>query len=292
METPAEKIKRLQNLPLYDKIELSLILITKWYEAWDKDVYVSFSGGKDSTVLLNLARIVDPNIKAIFCNTGLEYPEILKFVRKCDNVTWVKPTKTFKEVIEHYGYPVVSKDVAQKLMEMRTTKSKKLYNKRLLGANDSYKSGKLPNKWHFLLYAPFKISEKCCNYLKKQPTKSLGASYIGNTYADSQLRQQQYLRNGGCGQFLSHKPPQSHPLYFWTKKDIWNYLKGFNISYSSIYDKGWATTGCMFCMFGVHLEKEPNRFQKMKILHPKHWEYCIKKLKLSLPLDYMEIPYN
>ena len=79
---------------------------------WWGGVFVSFSGGKDSTVLLDIVRKNYPNIKAVFFDTGLEYPEIRDFVKTFDNVEWVKPKKTFKEIILKWGYPFISKEVS------------------------------------------------------------------------------------------------------------------------------------------------------------------------------------
>ena len=59
-----------------------------------------------------------------------------------------------------------------------------------------------------------------------------------------------------------------------------------------LYTTGVNRTGCMFCMFGVQLEKEPNRFQKMKETHPKQYDYCMNKLGLSKVLDFMGINYK
>ncbi len=291
-ETPPEKLKRLQALPLSEKVELSKHLISEWHDAWDGDVSASFSGGIDSTVLLSLTRSIYPDMPAVFCNTGLEYPEILSFVKKHRNIKWVRPKLRFREVIKKYGYPVVSKENSQKLSQIRSTRSEKLLHKRLYGDNNKYRSGKLPNKWHFLINAPFKISEKCCHYLKKQPMKKFTNIYLGNMSEDSHARRQRYIRNNGCGQIFNSNTPQSHPLYFWTEENVWEYIKINNIPYSKIYDMGYDRTGCMFCMFGLHLEKYPNRFQKMKITHPKHWEYCIYRLDLKTPLDFMGIPYE
>jgi 3'-phosphoadenosine 5'-phosphosulfate sulfotransferase (PAPS reductase)/FAD synthetase len=78
-------------------------------------VYISFSGGKDSTVLLTLAREMYPSIPAVFVDTGLEYPEIRDFVKTFDNVEWLKPKLTFKQVIEKYGYPFISKEVSERI---------------------------------------------------------------------------------------------------------------------------------------------------------------------------------
>ena len=83
--------------------------------------YISFSGGKDSTVLMDLVRRVFPDTPAVFIDTGLEYPEVRKFAMAQPNVTVVKPELTFRQVIEKYGYPLVSKEVAQKIWDARRT---------------------------------------------------------------------------------------------------------------------------------------------------------------------------
>lgn len=94
------QLKYLQSLPLEEKIQKSVARIIEWYEAWGGQVAVSFSGGKDSTVLLNLVRKIYPEVPACFSDTGLEFPEIREFVKSIDNVIWVKPKLTFAQVIE------------------------------------------------------------------------------------------------------------------------------------------------------------------------------------------------
>lgn len=82
-------------------------------EFGEDGVYVSFSGGKDSTVLLHIVRNMYPNVKAVFVDTGLEYPEIREFVKSFDNVDWLRPKMNFRQVIEKYGYPFISKEVSE-----------------------------------------------------------------------------------------------------------------------------------------------------------------------------------
>ena len=84
------QLKQRQALPLDAKIEMSKRRIREWYDGMDGLIYVSFSGGKDSTVLLHLVRSIYPDTPAVFLNTGLEFPEIVRFVRKMENVTWLK----------------------------------------------------------------------------------------------------------------------------------------------------------------------------------------------------------
>ena len=115
----AQRLKELQNLPLHRKVNITIARITEWYTHWDGKVYVSLSGGKDSTVLLHIARSLFPDIPAVFSNTGLEYLEIQKFVRGFDNLTVITPKMRFDEVISTYGYPLISKEVAEAIYYAR-----------------------------------------------------------------------------------------------------------------------------------------------------------------------------
>ena len=113
-EHTIQELKIRQALPLDIKIRMTEQRIREWVSEFGIDgVYVSFSGGKDSTVLLHIARQIYPDIKAVFVDTGLEYPEIRQFVKGFDNVDWIKPKMNFKQVIEKYGYPFISKEVSE-----------------------------------------------------------------------------------------------------------------------------------------------------------------------------------
>lgn len=291
-----QEILDLQRLPLNKKIELSKEKIKEWYEYWEGSVYISFSGGKDSTVLSHLCRSIYPNVPNVFIDTGLEWPEIRTFVATFSNTVWLKPTMPFHKVIEKYGYPVVSKTTSQRIYEIRTTKSEKLLNKRLYG--DEKKNGKLAEKWKYLINAPFKISDRCCVKLKKNPSKkyerqSGNKPILGTLAEESRQRLFAYEKNG-CNSFEQNRPV-SNPISFWTEKNIWDYIKKEHLSYCDIYDKGIKRTGCIFCMFGEHNEHgglfNENKFQILQRLHPKKYDYCMNKLGLKKILPQIGVHY-
>lgn len=108
-----DDLKMRQALPLDIKVRMTQQRIREWVNEFGEDgVYVSFSGGKDSTVLLHLVREIYQNVPAVFIDTGLEYPEIRDFVKTFENVVWLKPKMNFKQVIQKYGYPFISKEVS------------------------------------------------------------------------------------------------------------------------------------------------------------------------------------
>ena len=299
----------LQSLPLDIKIAKSKRRIQEWIDYYGVDkVYISFSGGKDSTVLLDLVRQVNPNIPAVFVDTGLEYPETKEFVKTIENVIIVRPKMSFKQVIEKYGYPMVSKEQANYLDDIRTS-TPKMRLRRLEGDNQG--RFKLSKKWHYLIDAPFKVSHRCCNVMKKQPAKKYEhdtgrVPFIGTLAEESILRQQSYLKTG-CNAFNS-KRPNSTPLGFWREQDVLEYIYTNNLPINKAYgevlfkenDLGNKTyyttrcdrTGCVFCGFGAHLEKEPNRYQRLELTHPQLHSYCMDKLGFKEVCEYMNIPYD
>ena len=110
------ELRSMQAAPLGVKILITQSRIREWVNYYGKDgVYISFSGGKDSTVLMDIARGMFPDLLAVFLDTGLEYPEIRQFVKRFPNVKWLRPKKTFKQVIEEYGYPFISKEVSARV---------------------------------------------------------------------------------------------------------------------------------------------------------------------------------
>ena len=248
-ERTIQDLRQLQAYPLDLKVKLTKQRIREWVNEFGTDgVYVSFSGGKDSTVLLHIVREMYPDVPAVFCDTGLEYPEIRDFVKTFDNVVWLKLKMTFRQVIEKYGYPFISKDISQAVYDVKRQseimgidcRETKLY-KRTFDENSEY-CKKYPmycrKRYDFLFDADFKISYKCCNVMKKEISKEYektsGRKAIIGTMADeSRMRQTVWLKNG-CNSFNS-KRQTSKPLSFWYENDVLQYIKENNLPICSIY---------------------------------------------------------
>lgn len=296
---------QMQSVPLEGKIIMTQRRIREWYEAWDGEVYVSFSGGKDSTVLLHLVREMYPDVEAVFVNTGLEYPEIQRFVKTFDNVTILRPKMRFDEVIKKYGYPIISKEVSNTVYYAKKnpngTRMKKLCGQ--VEKKDGLSQFNC-EKYRPLLDADFSIADNCCSVMKKKPCfeyeKTSGKKpIIGQLAGESQKRTTGWL-NTGCNAFDATRPT-SNPMAFWTEQDVLQYIKENNIQIAPVYGEvveigedgleyennlfgtvagklkttGCDRTGCVFCGFGCHLEKGESRFQRLKHSHPRQYAYCI-----------------
>lgn len=293
-----------QSLPLDCKVAMTQKRILDWVREFGEDhVYVSFSGGKDSTVLLHIARQMFPDMEAVFVDTGLEFPELKKFVRNQYNVKILHPDMNFKQVITTYGYPVISKEVSGSIYEVRNPnyhgKSKRAKLEGQFRTKDGMYSPFNQEKYKPLLYTDFRISNQCCNIMKKRPVKRYDHKYdkyamLGTMTEESRLRMQSWLKFG-CNGFERARPI-SNPMSIWTEQDVYRYIHKHNIKIAPVYgevvqirkslfqcdlDKckfcttGQSRTGCVFCGYGAHLEKGETRFQRLKRTHPRLYDYCI-----------------
>lgn len=299
----------MQAWDLERKVLVTQTRILEWYKYYDGKAYVSFSGGKDSTVLADIAaqvcKMQDYKLVLWFSDTGLEFPEIKEHVKAFAD--WLRSKYeievelvldypkdnegkrvSFRRVIEERGYPLISKNVAHNVSVARRNPNGKVKK----NCFDPNKKGQYAMyKWSFLLDAPFEISEKCCDIMKKIPShkfsKETGMKPIVGTMAcESVLRRDGWYKTG-CNAF-DMKYPKSMPMSFWTEQDVLKYISTYEIPIASVYgnieqDKkgkyfttGCDRTGCVWCGFGCHLEKEPNRFQRLKETHPKLYEYCMR----------------
>lgn len=301
-----DELTRRHALPLSEKIDMTLARIKDWYEAWEGKVSVSYSGGKESSLLQHLVRKLYPDVPAVFCNTGLEYPEVVKAVKNTPNHVVLRPKMSFREVIQKYGWPIASKSVARGIHVLRnpTGKNQNTYRLYDLGIDrfgDPAPSFKVPKQWRFLVDAPFSVSDMCCAIMKEGPLdayeKATGRKpFIGTLAVDSKRRRRDYLKSG-CNSYDS-KNPKSKPLSFWGEQDVLAALVLLRIPIPEVYGQivrcedgmlrttGVRRTGCTFCCFGLHMETYPNRFEQMAVTHPRLYAYCMDRLGLRDVLHY------
>lgn len=300
----AWELKQMQSLSLASKIRMTVTRIKDWYNFYDGNVYLSYSGGKDSSVLLHITKTVFSDIPVVYVDTGLELPAVRKIALEQADVV-LKPDMHFSQVLNNYGYPLVSKEVSSKIEGARKGQNSSLRH------FNGIKQGRYDyRRWAFLLESPFLISAECCNKTKKSAVKKYaaetGRKAIVATMADeSELRRSDWLMHG-CNAFDA-KRPVSKPMSFWTEQDVLEYIKMNDLKIPTVYGSivsdngidsdeftqlslfepgeipckfkttGCDRTGCAFCCYGVHLDSTPNRFELMdKYSCSALRDYCMR----------------
>ena len=340
------ELQSMQAAPLSVKISLTRDRIRQWVEHYGEDgVYVSFSGGKDSTVLLRLVREMYPGIPAVFVDVPTQYPELREFAKTFDNVEILQPAMSFMQLCEKYGFPLISKEVSDRVyfaqkylrwlggtqetkrptdfslrgflgiggasienvpietLRLALQETDRDKARQILGEGFPADNSRIYDdavRYKFMALAPFTISHKCCDILKKNPLRNYEhdtnrVPMTAQMASESRIRTQKWMLNGCNGFEL--KRPISHPMTFWTEQDVLQYIYENQIPICSVYgnvvtegeagqmsladlglfDKGLPTfrttgcsrTGCMLCGFGCHLEKGKSRFESLHETHPK-----------------------
>lgn len=267
-----EELEERQNWSLMQKIDHTLGTIDVFVGRLGIDnVYVSFSGGKDSTVMFDLARKINPNILAVFCSTGNEYPDIIRFVHQLKdggaNIQIIRPDMTPRQVWQRYGFPLIGKEQAQKIHRIRINPESKSAKKWM--SDKGY--FKLAYQWRYLINEPYDVTDICCKKLKKDPFHRFEAEtgrrpIIGVMASESNMRKGQYIRNGGCNVF--GEKPSCRPLSIWNDDDVWAYIEMQKLPIADIYHKGAKRTGCVGCGFGAQFADDP-RFRILLKTYPK-----------------------
>lgn len=267
-----DELREKQALPLEVKIRLTEVRVRAWVNEYGEDgCYISFSGGKDSTVLMDIVRNrMGYNVPAMFVNVPTQFPELKQFAMTWDNVDIVNPKISFMQVCEKYGFPLISKETAQSVEGARiyqksvkenldvkpyaqyyrkvsgigeyATKDVELNDVDLMALKEvktkSDRSDYTQGKWKFFLDSDFEISHRCCNVMKKDPShqyaKQTGRKPITAEMADeSRLRTQKWLKNG-CNGF-NMKEPKSTPMSFWTEQDVLAYIYKYKLPICPVY---------------------------------------------------------
>lgn len=268
-----------QSLPLEAKIKKSIKTIEKFYEQHDGDVYIS-KGGVDSCIVEWLSKnSLYKDIECV-CVASVEPVENIKHNYELKN-TLLKSSMNKKDIIIKYGYPLISKEVAMKISRYNNTKHDWVKERRLkgyMGRNGKWiYDSRIPIKYQFLIYAPFELSEKCCDFTKKKPLKQYEKKtnkfcITGERAEESHDRKMEYLKHG-CIQD-DKKRIKCTPIGFWTEQDELELIQKYDIKYSKIYGQiiykrnglreftGEKRTGCYICGFGIIQDKD--RFNRLK----------------------------
>ena len=308
----SEELVTRQSLPLEVKVEMTKRRIEDFINEFGIDnVYVSFSGGKDSTVLLDIARQVNKDIKAVFLDTWLEYPELRQFVKQYDNVDIIKPQKSMKEIITEYGWCFPSKDAAQMIEAYRRNVPWAVRKINGLDKNGNYSAFRQQyKKWLPLAESDINISHKCCIEMKEKPVhtyeKTTKRKPIIAIMADeSARRKESYLRTG-CNSFDGNRP-LSKPMGFWTEQDVLQYIAEHNLKIAPPYGDvireenvkcknckyrttGESRTGCIFCPVGGHLDNF-SKMERLKKYNPKLYDYCMEELGEKKLVEFVRKHY-
>lgn len=304
--TPQE-LKELQALPLDFKVALTKSRIEEFYQYNGGKVFVAFSGGKDSTVLLHLVRSIYPDVRAVYANTGMDFPSVSAFVRTFENVDFVQPKKRFARVIKEDGLVFPTKDGAQIIKDARRGCKYALaaVEGRDLDGNES------PYKKRFKHLKKFvgvdvAISDRCCDLLKEIPMREYerktGLRPIVAIMASESSRRAQSWFKTGCN--VLGKNSRSKPMSFWTEQDVLKYIVKNRIAIADVYGQvvsddlfdpeyrttGEKRTGCMFC--AVPLAHGGNRLPYIKSRYPKLYDTFMNKLGLGAMFKKLGIKYE
>ena len=342
-----ETIKQIMTtLPFDIKFEIALARIKNLYEETNGQCYLSFSGGKDSTIVAELIKIAQarfdlPHIPFVFSNTGLELDATIKFVEEFDydNVQIIKPTIKIKvpiykkgslgKVIERYevqekpaSFGYILKNWGKPHLSKLKSDELKTYRNQLNKGNDVMKTArvqnlilgknlkngknahhKLANKHYHMVHPDYdiKVSQICCNILKKKPFEKYGLEndingyFTGMRSGEMGARSLQYKSCTSTKKIKDKVMINKMPIYDWNNETVDEFIELFNIKISEAYTVyGCERTGCFLCPFSNTLQKdlyilykhEPNKYKASM-----HWlqDVFIQQLiKLEFDKEYMK----
>ena len=249
------------ELILYDRLEVIKQTIQKYGE---ENFYLSFSGGKDSTVVHHLLDMAIPGnrIPRVFTNTGIEYNAIVEFVREReredDRFVMIQPSRNVKATLEDVGYPFKSKEHSQRVSEYQAR-----HNMSQHIINYMNKGGRFgcPNilRYQFTEDFNIKISHRCCKEMKKKPTSKWAEENNKSILITGMMKEEGGQRvNIDCIHIKNGKATKFHPLAKVTKEwEEW-FIKTYDIRLCKLYYPpfNFERTGCKGCPFSLNLQEQ------------------------------------
>lgn len=324
-----------QQLPYEFKVRYAEVRAREFATECDKrglNYHVSV-GGLDSITLylflqsigirapgISVSHLEDVSIQRIHKQLGIERLPPLK---RPDGTPWTKTA-----VIQQFGFPVLSKETASKieLLQNPTEKNATVRHAIITGETGAYGGNrkgtrmKLSQKWLNLFggleneaegvnyqSAPFKVSSKCCYYLKEKPCddwarKHNSVPFLG-LMASEHGRREKSLMINGCNYFGA-STTRSAPFAIFDRQDILQLALDLQTPVPEIYGEivrdadgvlrttKAQRTGCSMCGFGIHLEKRPHRFDRLRESNPKEWEFWMYEMGWGAVLDYIGVEWE
>jgi 3'-phosphoadenosine 5'-phosphosulfate sulfotransferase (PAPS reductase)/FAD synthetase len=317
--------KQKQSLPYEAKVRHAEIRAREFYDALDGRVHVSV-GGLDSITLLLFLRGIGIDCPAVSVSS-LEDGSIRR-IHKELGVCALKPLKRQVDVIREFGFPVLSKETAQKIAALQNPTEKNATVRHAIitgetGAFGGYryskkmrlskcwlrKFGGPENEREGTDYgtAPFRVSDKCCYYLKEKPgdqyARENGTSPYLGLMASEHGRREKSLMINGCNYF-GKRVTRSAPFAVFSRDDLLRLALDLDVPVPEIYGEikrddagGLYTTmaqrtGCSMCGFGIHLERRPHRFDRLREANPKAWRFWMYDVGWGEVLNYIGIGWK
>lgn len=291
------------ELLLFDRIE-KIKSINEQYDL-ENNAYISFSGGKDSTVLHYLIDLALPNnkIPRVFINTGIEYRDIVNFVKELasndDRIVLLAPTKSIKKVLKEYGYPFKSKEHSLKVNQYK----RGLKNRSSIEYRDGIRIDKNGNEVKPFAVCPkilryqfedsftLKISDKCCHKLKKEPAVKWSKENKKSILLTGMRKEEGGQRTSiNCIATKNNKLVKFHPLLVVNEEwENW-FISEYNIKLCKLYypPYNFVRTGCKGCPFALTLQ---DQLDIMEIYLPKEKEQC-ERIWQPVYEEYRKLGYR
>lgn len=323
---PRESIQK-QSLPYEAKVTHAIVKAREFYDHLDGDVFCSVGGLDSLTLLLFLRKHVSKDIPGVSVSS-LEDLSIQKIHKQLDNMVILVPYKTKTQVIREHGFPVISKEKAGKIKMLQNPSEKNATVRHAIMTGDTGKQGgwrtgtrmRLPQKWLDLFgglenekygtnyqVAPFRVSPDCCYHMKEKPCDDFARKnklkpYIGLMASEGGQREKALTKHG-CN-YYGKTVTRSCPFAIFHRQDVLRLALDLDVPVPEIYGEiamqpnrtlettRAKRTGCTMCGFGIHIEKRPHRFDRLRKDSFKEWEFWMYKMGWGQVLDYIGVPWE
>ncbi len=314
-----------QSLPYEAKVRHAEVRAHEFYDALDGNCFISV-GGLDSITLLLFLRSIGINVPAASVS-ALEDKSIQRIHQEL-GVIALRPQKSKVEVIREFGYPVISKETAGKIAHIQNPTPKNATVRHAIMTGETGEFGgfrkgtrmKLAKKWLQIFggpenekegtnyqTAPFKVSDRCCYYLKEKPCDDYAKEtrrypYMGLMASEGGRRQKALMING-CN-YYGKSTTRSAPFAIFSRQDLLQLALDLKSPVPEIYGEivrdsngtlrttKAQRTGCSMCGFGIHMEKRPHRFDRLRESNPKEWAFWMFDMGWGEVLDYIGVKWR